>query len=257
MSAESGNVTLEVNGSVATLAWHRPPLNVLDTSLLDRATAELRSARLGSVHAVVLRGRGGAWSAGLSVEDHRGARLTRMLASFQGLLRAIWEVPVPTVAAVEGPCLGGGLELLLPCDVALAADTATFGQPEVKLGVFPPAAVAALAREVGPKAASELLLTGRSVSAARAAEIGLVTRAVPAAELGSEVDRVARDLARARRETLVITKRLRHELDPFPWAGVGRAEATYLDDLSALPSAEEGLVAFLEKRAPRWPVPEA
>ncbi len=253
MGTVPGAVAVDLDGRVATVSWHRPPLNVFDTGLLDAVASELRPDRLGGANVVVLRGQGNVWSAGLSVEDHRGPRLRGMLRAFRGLLDALWRVPVPTVAVVEGPCLGGGLELLLPCDSAIASDGATFGQPEIKLGVFPPAALVGLPREIGPKAASDLLLSGRSISAARAAEIGLVTRTVASSELEPELARLLRGYAEARREALVLTKRLRQELEPFPWGALDRAEAAYLNELASLPEAEEGLTAFLEKRPPRWP----
>ncbi len=255
MATTAGTVRLEHHGAARTLSWRRPPLNVFDHDLLERVAEALRGEEIRHANLLVLRGGYGAWSAGLSVADHMGAKLSPMFAAFHDLLRAIWEVPVPTLAVVEGPCLGGGLELLLPCDMALASASATFGQPEVRLGVFPPVALAALSRQVGPKAAAEILFTGRTLSAERAALLGLVSRSVPDAELEGELDGVVRAFSSHRHETLTIMKRLWQAADPFPWQELSKAEAGYLKEIVQLPDAEEGLRAFLEKRAPVWPTP--
>lgn len=253
MTPPAGTVRLEHREGTRTVTWRRPPLNVLDRELLERIAKALRGKEIARANLVVLRGGYGVWSAGLSVPDHLGEKLRPMLAAFHDLLRAIWEVPVPTLALVEGPCLGGGLELLLPCDIALASTSATFGQPEIRLGVIPPVAVAALSRQIGPKAAAELLYSGRTIPADRAQALGLVSRVVPDAELDGELDALTHTLSAHRHETLAVLKRSWQEAEPFPWDALSRVEAAYLDQIATLPDAEEGLRAFLEKRSPVWP----
>lgn len=240
---------------VAHVVWDRPPLNVLDTALLERLASVLHRREVQEANAVFLRGGGRKWSAGLSVEEHLAPRLGSMLRAFRAVLRAIWDVSPPTVAVVEGPCLGGGLELLLPCDLALASATATFGQPEILLGVFPPVAVAALDRDAGTKSAADLLFTGRTVGASEAEHRGLVSRVVEAAQLDTEVEALARHFASLRGDSLRVLKRAWQSGRPFPWAHLGRAESTYRRQFGGTPDAEEGLRAFLEKRSPRWPRP--
>lgn len=253
MSGREGSVEVRRAGPVAQLVWSRPPLNVFDIDLLGKVTDALGAAPVRTAAAVLLRGAQGRWSAGLAVEDHLGPSLDRMLSAFRRLLTTIWELPVPTMAVVEGPCLGGGLELLLPCDLAIAAATATFGQPEIRLGVLPPAAVAALGREVGPKAAAELLFSGETYPAAAAERLGLVGRVVPPAEIETEVGRAIERFGQMRPEALVLLKRAFRASLPFPWSEVGAAESIYRAELMRLPAAEEGLRAFLEKRPPHWP----
>lgn len=248
-----GSVEVRRVGAVAQLSWSRPPLNVFDTDLLEQVTSALGGPAVRTAGAVLLRGAHGRWSAGLAVGDHLPPAFDRMLSAFRELLSALWELPVPTMAVVEGPCLGGGLELLLPCDLAIASATATFGQPEIRLGVLPPVAVAALGREVGPKAAAELLFSGESFPAATAERFGLVGRVVPPAEIDAEVCRAIDRFEQLRPEALVLLKRAFRASLPFPWAEVRSAESVYRTELMRLPAADEGLRAFLEKRPPRWP----
>lgn len=250
---EPGTVRVDVAGPRATVVWDRPPVHVFDTALLHELAGALRSDDVRRAHVVVLKGAGRRWSAGFAVEDHLADRVHSMFEAFRGLLRALSEVPGPTVAQVEGPCLGGALEILSVCDLAFAASTATFGQPEVHLGVFPPVAAAWDGRALGPKHAAELLFLGETMTAPKAREFGLVSRVVPSELIDHEVDRVALRLGGLRRETLVFLKAAMHAGGPTAWADLDAAERIYLERLMRIPHAEEGLRAFLEKRTPVWP----
>ncbi len=251
--ASAPAVSVLIAEGVVTVRWDRPPVHVFDRALLQELSAALRSPEVLSAHVVRLEGARHRWSAGLDVRDHRAGSLKEMLRTFRSLLEALWEVPGPTVAQVEGPCLGGGLELLSACDLAYAGASATFGQPEVRLGVLPPFAIAEASTAIGPRAAAELLLLGETLPADRAAALGLVNRVFPDDQLSSEVDRLVGALRRNRRETLRLLKRTLHEVVAFPKAALDRAESVYQQELMALPRAEEGLDAFVEKRPPRWP----
>ncbi len=253
MSRGSGAVRVDRTGPRATVEWDRPPAHVFDLALLQDLTDALRSEPVRTAHPVVLKGARHRWSAGLAVEDHLSERIRPMLRAFRELLQALWEVPGPTLAQVEGPCLGGGLELLAACDLAIAAASATFAQPEVRLGVFPPLAAVLDAGSLGPKRASDLLFVGETISAARAESFGLVSRVAEDDRLEKEVERVAGQLGQFRAETLILLKKVLRENQVPPWPALDRAERVYLDELMTLPNAEEGLRAFLEKREPVWP----
>ena len=250
-----GTVRVDRSGPRATVVWDRPPVHVFDTALLEDLAAALRSEAVRSAHVIVLHGANHRWSAGFAVEDHMADRVRPMFAAFRALLRDLWEVPGPTLAQVEGPCLGGGLEILAACDLAFATASSTFGQPEIRLGVFPPLAASVDGRTLGPKRASEVLFLGETMPAGRAESFGLISRVVSDGSMEAEVDRVVERLAGSRREALVLLKSAIHANEPAPWAGLDTAEAIYLDRLMALPNAEEGLRAFLEKRTPVWPAP--
>jgi cyclohexa-1,5-dienecarbonyl-CoA hydratase len=253
MSGAPGRVKVDRVGTRANVTWSRPPVNVFDIATLRELTRALRSDPVRSAHVVVLKGAGRCWSAGFAVEDHFAVHVRAMFRAFRGLLEALEGSPGPIVAQVEGTCLGGGLEVLSACDLAIAAASTRFGQPEVRLGVFPPLAAAEMPRAIGPKRAAELLLLGETIAASRAEQVGLVSRVVPDDAVEEEVNRVVGQLQKYRFETLVLLRRAIHEGSPKSTDRLGVAEQIYLDELMRLPSAEEGLRAFLEKRTPIWP----
>jgi cyclohexa-1,5-dienecarbonyl-CoA hydratase len=250
--ATNGRVLVACTGGQASLVWERPPLNVFDQDLLDQLASALRRPEVRAARVVVLQGGGKCWSAGFAVEDHLRPRMARMFSSFREAVQALWDLPGVTLGQVHGVCLGGGLELLMACDLAWAAESATFGQPEVRLGVFPPLGAALYPELLGGKRAAELLFLGANQSAARAEAIGLVNRVVPDAELPVSSALIATTLASYRPETLRVIKRTMRRAVPDPWRRLELAEGAYLEELMASEEAEEGLHAFLEKRAPVW-----
>ncbi len=204
--------------------------------------------------AIVLGAEGPNFSYGASVEEHLPGQIASALADLHALLGRFLDLPAPTLAAIRGACLGGGLELALACDLLLAEQGARLGQPEIKLAVFPPAASALLPARIGAGPAAELILTGTTWSGARAAERGLVARTAPDGALEEELaswlaedflDRSPAALAQAARASRRTLRRAVEEELP-------RLERQYLDELMAEPDAVEGIRAFLEKRPPRW-----
>lgn len=247
-------VRLEREAGVATIALDRPPLNILDIAMLRDIEAALTDVQADRRQKVLLLAAcGRAFCAGVDVADHTADRVRPMLAALHGVVQQLLSLEIPVVAAVNGAALGGGCELLQACDVVLAADTAKLGQPEIRLGVFPPVAAALLSSRVGPQAAADLVLSGRVVDAAEALRLGLVSRVVPAATLAQEARAYATAVAASSGPVLRLAKRaLAFGRDwPGPQA-LARTEALYLDELMALSDAHEGIAAFLEKRAPQW-----
>jgi len=247
-----GIVSVERIDGRATVTWDRAPVNVFDTALLGELNRALEGKEVQSAHVVVLRGAGKCWSGGLSVEEHLKPRVSAMFDAFRRTLSTLWNLPSPTIAQVHGNCLGGGMELLMSCDLAIASEKAMFGQPEVRLGVFAPFGVANYAGLLGVRGAAELLFLGTPVDARRAASVGIVNRAVPEEELAASVALTAQTLCSHRRETLHLIKRLLRRSQVDPWPGFAQAERVYLGELMARDDAEEGLRAFLEKRTPVW-----
>lgn len=249
---KNGKIEVARRGPRATVAWEHPPANVLTTELLNELASTLRQDEVRDAHVVVVEGRDEGFCAGLDVAEHRRPTVEEMLDAFREAATALWEAPVPTLAKVDGACLGGGLELVAVCDLAVASRDATFGQPEIQLGVFPPLASATFPRSLAPKHAARLLYTGETVDAATARDLGLVGRVVDAADLDEAVDRVASTIAGMRRTALVGLKSAVRAAQPSPWEALGQAEVIYLDDVVTGPDAEEGLDAFLEDREPEW-----
>jgi enoyl-CoA hydratase/carnithine racemase len=154
---------------------------------------------------------------------------------------------------VGGAALGGGCELVLFCDMVIASERASFGQPEIQVGVFPPVAVVALPGIIGPKKALEMVLIGDRMRAAEAERLGLVNRVVPPEELRATADEFVGKLTKLSGVVLRLTKRALRVGGVGGFAeGLAAVEELYLGPLMATEDAHEGLAAFLEKRAPEW-----
>ena len=247
-------VRLEQGGGTARVTLARPPLNVLHLAMLEELADALGAVReRGDAKVLVLAGAGRAFSAGVDVADHTPDRVGRMLALFHGVIRQLLALEMPVVALVHGAALGGGCELAIACDILLAAAGARFGQPEIRLGAFPPAAAALLPRRIGRQAALELILSGRIIDAVRAREIGLVSEVWPDDVFAVEAERYVGALAELSRPVLRLAKRAVDEsLARSPSEAIERAERLYVRDLMRLDDAREGIAAFLEKRQPSW-----
>jgi cyclohexa-1,5-dienecarbonyl-CoA hydratase len=246
-------VRTDVGGGVATLTLDRPPLNILTIAMLRELAAAVRaSAVKEGVRALVLRGEGKGFSAGVDVREHLPETIEPMLAAVHEALTAVLDAPVPVVAAVHGPCLGGGMELAMAADFVYAADTATFGQPEIQLGVFPPFAAALYPGWFGRARAAELILLGEAITAPEAFARGLVAGVMPGAELAARVEAVCAKLAALSPSSLRLAREaLRLGASEKP-AALAAVEALYRDQLMKTEDAREGLAAFLEKRSPKW-----
>jgi len=254
MSA-AGTVRSERAGSVLTLTLDRPPVNVMDIPMIEALAAALESAAADRALSVIhLRAAGTkAFSAGVDVADHTPDRIRPMLEVFHKAFRILNKMDPVSVAEVFGLCLGGGCELAAMCDLAIVAEDAKIGQPEIELACFPPVAAAAFGGLVGPKRATELVLTGRVIDGREAERIGLVTRAVPAAALAEETRQVVDALAAKSRPVLALTKRALRACHPGAFEkSLAEAERIYLDELTQVDDMNEGMAAFLEKRRPVW-----
>jgi cyclohexa-1,5-dienecarbonyl-CoA hydratase len=230
-----------------------PPLNILDVAMLE----ELRDALTyvgNDRHTLLIDARGErAFSAGASVQDHVGERVVGMLRTFHECFRLLARVELVTVALVRGAALGGGCELALACDFVLASDRATFGYPEIALGVFPPVGAYQMSRQLAPRKGLELLLTGDPIDAVTAAELGLVNAVFAHESFDAEAASWLERLHRRSASSLRFAKRAYRiaQADGFD-ERLAVVERLYLEELTKTDDAREGLAAFLEKRAPKW-----
>ena len=171
---------------------------------------------------------------------------------YAALLLDLGRLGKPIVACVNGSAFGGGLGLVAACDLAVAADDARFGTPEIDLGLFPYMALAPLQRVVGRRAALELALTGRRIDAAEAVRIGLVNAAVPRGQLAARVDALCATLAGKSPAVLRLGRRAFYATQDLPYEQQLEALAAQLSLNALLEDAAEGVAAFLAKRAPEW-----
>ena len=241
------------DGGVARLTVHAPPVNVLTRAVLASLRARLAElATDGTLRALVLTAEGRHFSAGADVGEHLPPAYRTMIPEFVETVARLRDFPTPVVAAVRGKCLGGGFELVQAADLVIAGEGAVFGQPEIGLAVFPPAACALLPARCGPGPAAQLIFTGDPIPAAQALALGLVTRTVPDDQVEAEAMARARRLAAPSGAALRAAKRaLRAAAAPGADA-LRAAEHVYVDDLMRTDDAVEGLRAFLEKRPPVW-----
>lgn len=253
------NLLVEREGAVVTVIINRPAkLNALNSQTiaeLGQAMAECGADA--TVRAVVLTGAGDkAFVAGADISElavQTPAQGKDRSTAGQAVFDRIERLGKPVVAAVNGLALGGGCELAMACTLRLTADTARFGQPEVNLGLTPGyAGSQRLPRLVGQGRALELLLTGDMISAARAYEIGLVNRVVPAAELRTAALALATTLASKAPLAVRYILELVHHGAEMPLAEGQHLEATFFGLASASDDMQEGTRAFLEKRTPEW-----
>ena len=241
-------------GGVARIVLARPPLNILTIETMEEINGAIQAAAATpGLKALLLAAEGKAFSAGVDIDDHRGDRVKPMLESFHRIFRQLRSLDCATVAAVQGAALGGGAELATFCDLVIASEAATLGQPEIKVGVFAPIAVLHYPVRVGPQRALQLLLSGKVVGAAEALRIGLVDRVVPAEKLTETVAAELERFAAQSAAVLRLTKRaLRQSLGLPLDLALGQLEDLYHDELMATEDAQEGLRAFAEKRKPVW-----
>jgi cyclohexa-1,5-dienecarbonyl-CoA hydratase len=194
-----------------------------------------------------------AFSAGVAVEEHAEDTIYRMLDSFHAIFRGLEQAGKPSIAAVDGAALGGGCELVAGCDIVIATERARFGQPEIKLGVFPPVAAVLLPRIIGDKRARELILTGELIDAQEALRLGLINAVVPQAELGQKTQEL---LARLRELSAPALEASKRAIDLARGASfedaLRRVEDLYLNELMKTEDAHEGINAFMQKRKPIW-----
>jgi len=253
MTTHHETIHLRVEHRTAWITLDRAPLNVLDIAMMESLAAALEDS-LPKSDFVVFQGAGEkAFCAGAEVAEHAPERVERMLCAFHAVFRRLASADCLTIAAVHGHCLGGGMELATFCDFVLATESAQFGQPEIKLGCFPPVAILTLPWLIGMQAAADLILTGRTISAMEAHNLGMVTRVVRDDELRPRVEALLGELGTLSPNILQLARRTLRRLDSVDFLErLEEVERVYLTELMRTHDAREGIRAFLEKRKPVW-----
>jgi cyclohexa-1,5-dienecarbonyl-CoA hydratase len=238
---------------VVTITLDRPPLNVLNIEMMEELIVALRWAGEQPEPLVAITGEGKAFSAGVDIADHTPEKVDMMIDVFDRLFLTMSEIEKPIVALVNGAALGGGYEIVLFCDMVVASEKAKLGQPETKVGVFPPIACYILPRLLSWPLAMEIILSGDIIGAARAEQIGLVNKVIPAESFNEGAQEFFRRFSELSPIVLAYAKKA-------ALAGIGKdfaeglkaIDRIYLDELMKTEDAIEGLQAFMEKRKPVW-----
>ncbi len=247
------SVTLEHDERVLCVRLARPKANIVDSQM----TAALEEAFLSvadrpQLKTVLLSSEGSHFSFGASVEEHLPEQCADMLRNFHRLVLNIVACPVPVLVAVNGQCLGGGLEVAMAGHLIFASPGAQMGQPEIKLGVYAPAASCLLPLRIGQMQAEDILLSGRSISAGDALRFGLIAAVVEDPE-GAAFEYYQTHFAPLSASSLrLAVQAARTGFTAEAEQRLAKIEALYLDTLMSNADPVEGLNAFLQKRAPVW-----
>ena len=253
MTSPAQTIQVRTEGRTVWITLDRPPLNILDIVMMRSLDKTVEQA-LPNCDFLIFQGAGPkAFSAGAEVADHVPERVSEMLQAFHAIFRRLTRADCITIAAVHGHCLGGGMELATYCDFLIATESAKFGQPEIKLGCFPPVAMVTFPRLIGLRAALDLILSGRIVGAREAQELGFISQLVGDTQLREGIATLLGELQGLSPAVLRLAKRTIRKVhgDDFE-SQLSEVEQIYLSRLMQTHDAREGIRAFLEKRAPTW-----
>lgn len=247
-------VKVRVEGDVGHLTLDRPDHNLLNERMLSELAVGINSlGDRNNIKLIILDSATKAFCGGIEIGEYTQRRVFQLLDAFHGAFSAMLDTSKPLLVVVNGPAFGGGAELAALGDLVIATPKAKFAQPEIKLGVFPPLAAAILPYLLGPKQALELVLTGETMSAERARELGLVNWLVPEDGLQKKIDEVTAKVTAQSAPVLTMAKKAIMGSLGLPLRdGVRGSMRVFLNELAELEDSQEGLRALVEKRAPKW-----
>lgn len=245
---------LTTEKGAARIFLNRPKHNVFNIEMMQELTALLEDLNADAdLKCVVIAARGPSWCAGVEVADHKPELAPDMIRVFDALLKQIHALAVPSIAAVNGACLGGGMEVAIACDMVVASKASVFGQPEIKLGFLPPYAAVRLPHLVGPSKAIEICTTGRRYSAEAAHQMGLIAELRDAdtfeeglAKLIKEIQHCSPLIIRLNKKA--VTQHVGMDIN----SAMDSVSDMFLNQLMKTADTLEGIKSFEEKRRPEW-----
>ena len=252
--AEASTIQVKQADGVAWVTFTRPKHNVFNIDMIRSLIDALEAlSQQEDLKCVLFCGDGPSWCAGVDVGDHKPDMAPEMIDAFNRSLALIEGLEMPTIAAVHGACLGGGMEYAIACDIVIASEKATFGQPEVKLGFLPPYAAIRLPQLVGVARAIEICATGKIFTAQEARDLGFVSRTVAPEEFDDAVTKLIKELQASSPLILKLNKLAVKQhvgmplVDSLPAVG-----DLFLNRLMKTEDTLEGIASFYEKRRPEW-----
>lgn len=246
-------IWFEAEGRLLRLRLNRPKANLVDAAMIAALDAALaRNSGNGQLSAVILDAEGPHFSFGASVEEHLPGQCAAMLAGLHSLVLHMIESPVPLLVVVRGQCLGGGLEVALAGHLMFVAPDAALGQPEMKLGVFAPAASCLLPELIGPARSLDLLMSGRSITGIEAAAMGIAHEAAADPEHAALAYFEKHLKPKSASSLRYAVKAARLDYIMRVKEKIRAVERLYLDELMTTHDAVAGLEAFIAKGSPQW-----
>lgn len=247
-------IVVEERDMIGRITFNSPPLNILNIEMMKEINHALKNFRGKTLKVLILNANGKAFSAGVDVSDHTKEKVAEMIQVFHEIFTNLHKINAPTIAIVNGAALGGGCEVATFCDIVIASEKSKFGQPEIMVGVFPPVAAAIFPKLMWSKKALELMLTGETLRANEAKELGLVNHILPVEDFKAEAEKFIKEkIANNSAIVLQLTKRAFIEGATKNYSeAIKNIEDIYLNELMKTSDANEGLAAFIEKRQPVW-----
>jgi enoyl-CoA hydratase/carnithine racemase len=254
---KSENILVEIDQSIARITLNRPERrNALSLALMQELTAQLRAiGQSTETRAVILAAAGIVFSSGHDLSEMRGRSIQEYRLVFETcveLMRVLQAIPQPVIAEVQGTATAAGCQLVAACDLALAAESAKFATPGVRIGLFCSTPMVALTRAIGRKRALQMLMTGAPIDAATAVDWGLINRVVSAAALREETVQMAAQIVEASPLVLGIGKQAFYTQIDLDQAKAYDYTKEVMSLNAMADDAQEGIGAFLEKRKPHW-----
>jgi len=251
---DNNNIKTERKDDVFYITLNRPPVNVLNIEMMGEINSALDGVlNDAALKLVVFNAEGKAFSAGVEVGDHAPDKVNAMIEQFDGMFKRLNKLEVPSLALVRGACLGGGCELALFCDIIYASERSKFGQPEIKVGFFPPIAAFLLPRLAGRHVAMELMVGGHTIDGATAMKLGLINRAVDDEKFDGEGAKLIAGICENSPLIIRYNKRAIEEVLHGTFdESLPKLDDLFLNQLLKTRDCVEGLNAFLEKRKSVW-----
>ena len=247
-------IKTEQEGGIARIIFNRPKHNMLSIAMMKEMNSELETLLAdGDLKCLVFLGEGPSFCAGVDVGDHKPELVDNMIATFNRLFELVDKLEVPTIAAVHGACLGGGMEVAIACDMIIAAKSALFGQPEIKLGFFPPYAAIRLPKLVGQAKALEICITGKRYTADEARSMGFVSQATDDDKFSGELEKLVGEIKTSSPLIIRLNKRaIRQSLGKGFATALAGAGDLFLHTLMKTEDTQEGMNSYFERRKPEW-----
>ena len=247
-------IIFDQTDNIAKIIFNNGDYNILNISMMEQINGAIEKvAEDNSLKALVFDHNGKSFSAGVDIRDHMGDKAPKMLKIFHDIFRNLHKLKCLTIASVKGAALGGGCEIAMFCDIILTSDKAKFGQPEIKVGVFPPIAMLILPQLIGNKKALELLLLGNLINAEEALKLGLTNHIFPHESYEQEFTKFIEPLNGLSTIIMQYSKKAFYNGLGIDFeTRLNQIEEFYLKELMVTHDANEGLQAFMEKRPPHW-----
>lgn len=252
--AESEFLIIEKDDQVARITLNRPKHNVLNIPMMNDLNAQLAAiAADDTLKCLVITGQGKSFCAGVEVADHAPCNVEEMVTVFNRIFELINTIDIPVIAAVNGACLGGGMEVAIACDIVIASKKAIFGQPEIKLGFFPPYAALRLPELVGPAKAIEIVTTGKNYTAKEARKLGFVSQVADDEEFAEMVEKNIKEICMSSPLIIRLNKRaVKRHIGTSFFQGLDLVSNYFLKTLMKTEDTLEGIASFEERRKPVW-----